>query len=116
MTTTYYAAQMFELTVHMLDHWDCGDYGCNGDCDLKCNVNIAQSCSGTTRLMPANRGALVMLFRCCQECEGAGRQDCLVHVQDQTVKLAEIVAREGMNGTPGAIMSWPETACRCSGR
>ena len=46
MTTTDYAAQMFEFTVDMLDHWDCGDYGCNGDCDLKCNVNIAQSSAG----------------------------------------------------------------------
>jgi hypothetical protein len=32
-------------------------------------VRIAKACSGTTRLLPVNRGALVLLFRCCRACE-----------------------------------------------
>ena len=49
--------------------------------------------------MPANRGALVMLFRCCQECEAlAGK--IAENTYKINVKLAEIAAREGMNGTP----------------
>ncbi|GAB5000769.1 hypothetical protein MAHJHV64_10920 [Mycobacterium avium subsp. hominissuis] len=56
------------------------------DYELRCNVNIAKDCTaplsldvndyggGTTRLLPLNRGALVLLFRCCRACEDlAGR-------------------------------------------
>ena len=97
--TTDYFAELFEIVVDQLDYWDCGDYGCDGDCDLKCNVNIAQSCSGTTRMMPANRGTLVLLFRCCRECEAlAGK--IAANTYRTNTKLAEIEAREHLNPAP----------------
>jgi hypothetical protein len=41
---------------------------------LACNVRIAKACAGPTRMLPVNRGTVVLLFRCCRECEAlAGR-------------------------------------------
>ena len=45
------------------------DYATEFDCDTTCNVGIAKACGGPTRVLPANRGTLVLLFRCCRECE-----------------------------------------------
>ena len=56
---------------------------------LACNVCIAKTCAGATRMLPVNRGTLVLLFRCCRECE-----DLAGHIADNNyrtnVKIAEI--------------------------
>jgi hypothetical protein len=67
--TTDYFAQLFEFLVEQLDHHDCTKFGCDRNCDLRCTVHIANACDGTTRLLPVNRGTLVLLFRCCTACE-----------------------------------------------
>lgn len=51
------------------DYFDCANHGCTGDCDRACSVRLAKACAGPTRAMPATRGTLVLLFRCCRECE-----------------------------------------------
>lgn len=57
-STTDYAAGMFANNL------DTAIY-----CDAPCTVNIAENCGGETRLLPVDRGTLIMLFRCCWACE-----------------------------------------------
>lgn len=45
------------------------DYKAELDCDTTCNVHIARACGGPTRILAADRGTLVLLFRCCRKCE-----------------------------------------------
>lgn len=50
------------------------DYKPGHDYDPTCNVRIAKACGGLTRVLPNDRGTLVLLFWCCRECETlAGR-------------------------------------------
>ena len=53
----------------MPDFFDCARYGCDGNCGRACSVRLAKTCGGPTRVMPVGRGTLVMLWRCCRECE-----------------------------------------------
>ncbi|OBF96343.1 hypothetical protein A5773_13020 [Mycobacterium sp. 852014-52450_SCH5900713] len=79
------------------DFFDCARYGCTGDCDRACSVRLAKSCTGPTRAIPVNRGTLVLLFRCCRECEAlAGK------LAANTYKTAVIDARVGL--PPGAVI------------
>lgn len=51
------------------DFFDCGGYGCDGNCGRACSVRLAKACRGPTGILPVGRGTLVMLCRCCRECE-----------------------------------------------
>lgn len=52
------------------DFFDCSRFGCHcGNRGRECSVRLAKTCGGTTGVMPVCRGTLIMLFRCCQECE-----------------------------------------------
>lgn len=92
-TTTDYFAQLFEFLVEQLDYHDCTKFGCDGDCDLKCSVRLAKACDGVTRLLPVNRGTLVLLFRCCTACEVLAGQ-IAENTYKTNRKLADIEARE----------------------
>ncbi|WP_142706800.1 hypothetical protein [Mycobacterium shimoidei] len=86
-------ASVLQHDINMLDRWDCAEYGCDGDCDLSCTVHIAKACGGTTRLLPVNRGTLVLLFRCCRVCEVlAGK--IAANTYQTNAKIAELEARE----------------------
>lgn len=91
-----YFASILRHTVDKLDHWDCTEYGCDREsCDLKCNVHIAKACAGTTRLLPVNRGTLILLFRCCEACEDlAGK--IAENTYKTNAKIAEMEAREDL--------------------
>jgi hypothetical protein len=64
---------------------------------LACNVRIAKACAGPTRMLPVNRGTLVLLFRCCRGCE-----DLAGKIADNThqtnIKIAEMETR--LDGGP----------------
>lgn len=92
-STTDYFAQLFEFLVEQLDYHDCTKFGCDGNCDLKCNVHIAKACGGVTRMLPVNRGTLVLLFRCCTTCEVLAGQ-IAANTYKTNVKIAELEARE----------------------
>lgn len=77
-------ASTLALDVQVDDYWCYGGDGNPrywGDYERRCNVNIAHDCTaplspdvndyggGTTRLLPVNRGTLILLFRCCRACE-----------------------------------------------
>lgn len=95
-------ATILQHSIDMLDSWDCGCGDGDGDCDTKCNVRIAKACSGVTRLLPANRGTLIMLFRCCEVCANLAEQ-----IAVNTYKTAVIEARADL--PPGArIMPNPD--------
>lgn len=94
-TTTDYFAQLFEFLVEQLDYHDCTKFGCDGDCDLKCSVRLAKACDGVTRLLPVNRGTLVLLFRCCTACEVLAGQ-IAANAYKTNALLADIEAREGL--------------------
>jgi hypothetical protein len=93
LTTAEYAAGRLGLESSQHDFWDCRRYGCDGDCELKCGVRLAKACGGTTRLLPVNRGALVLLFRCCRVCEGLAGQ-IAENTYKTNEKIAEIEGRE----------------------
>lgn len=59
-TTAGYAAGML---AHRLD---LAVYG-----DEPCNVIVSTECERETRLLPVDRGSLVLLFRVCWDCEAA---------------------------------------------
>ena len=60
------------------------DYVAEVDCDAACNVGIVKACGGATRLLPANRGTVVLLFRCCRECEDLAGQIAQANRQSST--------------------------------
>lgn len=67
---------------------------------LACNVRIAKACAGPTRMLPLNRGTLILLFRCCRECEElGGRIADNNHLTN--VKIAEMETR--LDGDPPTI-------------
>jgi hypothetical protein len=84
------AAGRIQHARDVLDNFTCS---CINYCDLGCSVNIAKACGGTTRLLPVNRGTLIMLFRCCDACEVLAGQ-IAANSYRTNVKLAEIEARE----------------------
>ncbi len=45
------------------------DYKAELDADTTCNVHLARTCGGPTRILAADRGTLVLCFRCCRNCE-----------------------------------------------
>jgi hypothetical protein len=94
-TTTDYFANLFEFLVEQLDYHDCTKFGCDGNCDLKCSVRLAKACDGVTRLLPVNRGTLVLLFRCCTACEVLAGQ-IAANTYKTNLKLAEIEAHEDL--------------------
>lgn len=93
-TTAGYAATELGLERSMYDHWGCTEHGCDAvGCGSECTVGLAKACGGTTRLMPVDRGTLILLFRCCQVCEElAGSIAANAHKTNW--KLAEIEARD----------------------
>ena len=96
--TTRYAASLLGHMRSMHDYWDCTEYGCNHEsCGLQCNINIAKACNGTTRLMPVARNPLILLFRCCRECEVLGGQ-----IAANNYKRHVIEARADL--PPGAVI------------
>lgn len=93
--TVEYAAGSLGHLRSTHDHWKCDEYGCDHEtvCDLRCNVRLAKACGGTTRLLPVDRGTLIMLFRCCRVCEElAGK--IAENTYKTNVKIAELEARE----------------------
>lgn len=70
-TPVSYAAGHLAHKLDTLDWFRCDRYGCTGGCGLECNVSVAPDCGGTTRLLPVDRGSLILLFRCCWGCETA---------------------------------------------
>lgn len=70
-TPVSYAAGHIANKLDTLDWFHCERYGCAGGCGLECNVNVAADCGGRTRLLPVDRGSLILLFRCCWGCEAA---------------------------------------------
>lgn len=70
-TTVGYAAGQLAHKLDTLDWFRCERYGCQGGCGLECNVNVALGCDRETRLLPVDRGSLVLMFRCCWGCEAA---------------------------------------------
>lgn len=100
-STTDYFAQLFEFLVEQLDHHDCTKFGCDGNCDLKCNVHIAKACGGTTRLLPVNRGALVLLFRCCTACDVLAGQ-IATNSYRTNVLLKNMEVRDELPPDPGS--------------
>jgi hypothetical protein len=98
-STTDYFAHLFEFLLEQLDYHDCTKFGCDGDCDLKCSVRLAKACDGVTRLLPVNRGTLVLLFRCCTACEVLAGQ-IAANTHKTNWKLAEIEARERLPPDP----------------
>jgi hypothetical protein len=70
-STVSYAAGHLAHKLDTLDHFRCERYGCAGGCGLECNVSVSPDCGGATRLLPVDRGSLVLLFRCCWSCEAA---------------------------------------------
>lgn len=67
-TTVGYAAGHLAHKLDTLDYFRCG---CQGNCGLECNVNVSPDCERETRLLPVDRGTLMLLFRCCWSCEAA---------------------------------------------
>jgi hypothetical protein len=87
--TTGYYTHLYEFLAEQLDHHDCKEFGCDRSCDLKCTVHIAKACAGPTRLLPVNRGTLVLLFRCCRVCEELAGQ-VASNTYRMSVKIAEL--------------------------
>jgi hypothetical protein len=81
----------------MPDYFDCARYSCTGDCDRACSVRLAKACAGPTRTMPVSRGTLILLFRCCRECE-----DWAGKMAGNTYKRAVISARADL--PPGGVI------------
>jgi hypothetical protein len=79
------------------DFFDCRAYGCDGNCDRACSVRLAKTCGGPTGVMPVNRGTLVMLFRCCRECEALASR-----IAANNRKTAIVRARADL--PPGAVI------------
>ncbi len=57
----------------------------------KCTVGIAKACAGATRLLPVDRGTLVLLFWCCRGCEALAG-DFADNSHRTNVKIAELEA------------------------
>jgi hypothetical protein len=94
-TTTEYAAAGLGLERSLYEHWKCDEYGDDHEkaCDLHCKVALAKACGGTTRLLPVDRGTLIILWRCCRNCEElAGK--IAENTYKTNVKIAELEVRE----------------------
>jgi hypothetical protein len=80
------------------DFFDCARYGCDGNCGPGCSCTLAKTCGGPTGVMPVDRSpSLVMLFRCCRECEAlAGK------IAANTYKTAIVHSRADL--PPGAVI------------
>ncbi|OBH17061.1 hypothetical protein [Mycolicibacter sinensis] len=90
--TVDYTVGMLEHLAEQLDYHDCADDGCAGDCDLRCNVNITKACGGPTRLLPVDRGTLVLLFRCCRNCEDSAGTTASTNLQIALMEVHERLA------------------------
>jgi hypothetical protein len=91
--TTDYFVHLYEFLTEQLDYHDCTELGCDRNCDLACTVNIAKACDGPTRLLPVNRGTLVLLFRCCRVCEELAGQ-IAANTYRTNAKIAELEVSE----------------------
>lgn len=87
-------ASWLQYTREMLDDTACS---CIDYCDMGCTVHLAKACSGTTKLLPVDRGTLVLLFRCCTACE-----DWAGQMAANTYKRHPIEARADL--PPGAVI------------
>ena len=103
--TVDYAAGMFGHLTEQLDYRDCTDHGCGGDCDLACSVNVTKACGGPTRLLPVDRGTLVLLFRCCRNCESLAGKIAATNHQIAVMEAHERLAGEAHPGTTGAHLA-----------
>jgi hypothetical protein len=91
--TTDYFVHLYEFLTEQLDHHDCTEFGCDRNCDLACSVHIAKACGGATRLLPVNRGTLVLLMRICGTCEELAGQ-IASNTYRTNAKIAGLEARE----------------------
>lgn len=91
MSTSDYFGAMYGLTTEL------HDYRPGFDHDPTCTVGISEQCGGPTRLLPANRGTLVLLFWCCRGCETLAG-----NIADETYRRHVIDARADL--PPGAII------------
>ncbi|WP_067977094.1 hypothetical protein [Mycolicibacter icosiumassiliensis] len=90
--TVDYAALSLEHSTEQLDHHNCTTEGCAGDCDLRCTAHIAEACGGPTRLLPVDRGTLVLLFRACDACLAKAARDASTNTQLAIMAAHERVA------------------------
>jgi hypothetical protein len=60
-------------------------------------MRLAKTCGGPTGVMPVERGTMVMLFRCCRECEALA---CKIAANNR--KTAIVRARADL--PPGAVV------------
>lgn len=100
--TVGYTAGMLGHDVEMLDYHDCAEHGCDGDCDLRCNLHIAKACGGPTRLLPVDRGALVLLFRCCRNCEDSAGTTASTNLQIALMEVHDRLAIKPTTPAPPA--------------
>ncbi|MEZ0354091.1 hypothetical protein [Mycobacterium sp. pR1184] len=93
LTTTGYFASMVDLETS-------NDYR-DGDCGPRCDVQLAESCTATTRLMPVDRGTLIVLLRWCWACEDVA---CKIAAEtyETNAKIAEFEACEDWPPADGA--------------
>jgi len=90
-----YFASMY--ANRMPDFVDCARYGCEGNCGRECNVRLAKSCGGPTRLMPVSRGTLLLAYRMCRDCEQLAGM-----IAANSYKTAVVRARADL--PPGAVI------------
>lgn len=74
-----YLADMLSLTSEVYDLWLSDD----------CNINVADDCGGRTIMFPLTLGAVVLIFRCCWNCQAKAGVDAEVGY-----RLSEIEAHE----------------------
>lgn len=104
--TVDYTAGMLEHLTEQLDYHDCAVHGCDGECDLRCTVHIAKACGGPTRLLPVDRGTLVLLFRCCRNCEELAGDTASTNLQIALMEIHDRLAVEPTQAPPAHTAPW----------
>jgi hypothetical protein len=98
-----------DLAAHLhREHHDDFDCGCGDrDCDLSCNVRIADDCDGRpTRLLPLRRGQYILLFRTCAACTAKAGKTAETRYQFAVMTANDPIAPEPLISAVPKRVSW----------